>query len=345
MKKRIIFLPILALIISFGVLSMFACEKKGNSADTFASYQEMITTFTAGDNFFEVNNVEGYVSNYYLKNFDYKNSSGTKIDEDQNYQFLNTIGLNFIEKYYEKIDGLDKLNFSSLNKSIKSLTNSYEKIKVEWQNLVNIDSSADYEIYNGYSTRYKWEVKEFINEVYDGALTLANFLVDKVGYLEGIGEETTDEKEEENLAITPQEQLEFYLDYQNLLLANDFKIFYLDSCCGQKLDDQLSQNTTLNFKKFVQTINSTQKTLTNEDIKNLINVNDAFNLERQTTLKALDKLNFYEFVTSYESNIISYEKENKYCEAYYRQIEKYFSESNCLIDLYINYITTNIYVA
>ena len=318
MKKRIIFLPILALIISFGVLSMFACEKKGNSADTFASYQEMITTFTAGDNFFEVNNVEGYVSNYYLKNF--------------------------IEKYYEKIDGLDKLNFSSLNKSIKSLTNSYEKIKVEWQNLVNIDSSADYEIYNGYSTRYKWEVKEFINEVYDSALTLANFLVDKVGYLEGIGEETTDEKEEENLAITPQEQLEFYLDYQNLLLANDFKIFYLDSCCGQKLDDQLSQNTTLNFKKFVQTINNTLKTLTNEDIKNLINVNDAFNLERQTTLKALDKLNFYEFVTSYESNIISYEKENKYCEAYYRQIEKYFSESNCLIDLYINYITTNIYV-
>lgn len=352
MKKRKILLPIFALVVACSGLTMVACSDKGNSADTYASYQEMITTFKENDNLFKSKKLNDYNSNFYFNNFNYKNSSGTKIDEDNNYQMLNAIGMNFIEEYYILIDGLGNYNYNSLDKSIKNLVKAYDNLQVECENLVYVDNDADYEIYNGYSTRYKWEAKAFVDQVYDSALTLADFLVEKVGYIDLVGQEITppteDATEEEienynNELELQKKQNAFYIDYQNLLIANDFKVLFIDSSSGQKLNSEVTNAATNALVNFTQIISNETKMLTLADFQKFEVVIDAFNNERQTTLKALKEFDFYQFATDYDSNILSYEKEEKYCAAYYRQLQKYFSETNNFIENYRTYISTNIY--
>ena len=352
MKKRKILLPIFALVVVCSGLSLVACSDKGSSAQTYASYQEMMTTFKENDDLFIAKSINNYSSNFYFNNFNYKNSSNTKIDEDNNYQMLNAIGLNFIEKYYVLIDGLGSYNYSQLDNSIEDLTDSYNNLKIECENLVFVNNEASYEIYNGYSTRYKWEAKAFIGQVYESALTLADFLIEKVGYIDLVGLEITPPAEgaTEDEINDYQSELEnrdaqtaFYIDYQNLLIANDFKVLFIDSCSGQELDLDVTNAASLALANYSQILSNDTKTLTLQDVQRYKSINDAFDLERQTTLKALEEFNIYEFVTDYGSNIAAYEKEEKYCAAYYRQLQKYFSETSNFVGQYLTYISTNIY--
>ena len=94
MAKRKFLLPILALILIVGSISMVACSDKTTNTDVYNSYLQTIEKFTADTSFLVENNANVYSSKFYFDNFNYKTPTGVKMDDDANYQTLNAIGLN-----------------------------------------------------------------------------------------------------------------------------------------------------------------------------------------------------------------------------------------------------------
>lgn len=342
MAKRKFLLPILALILIVGSISMVACSDKTTNTDVYNSYLQTIEKFTADTSFLVENNAV-YSSKFYFDNFNYKTPTGVKMDDDANYQTLNAIGLNFIEKHYDMTNEIKKA--SSLKNSVEDLNEAYDLVKVEYDMLSMIDSDATYQIYNGYSTRYKWGAHDFINQVYECAFDLADVIIES-GYLDDIEELVADDSQQEEQVDLElwNSKLEFYIDYQNLLVANDFRLLLLESGQGQQFEGNSDYvNISLLLQSFAQTISTASNQLLDDATMAYRNINNMLASERQLMQEALEDFNLYEFIENYGGSVDAYEKEERYAKAYYNELSKYFSAENNFISQYISYIQTNIY--
>ena len=314
MKKSILY-SILAVIMCLSCFVMFACNK--DDKDTLTTYKDFITIIQSENTMFKSDNINGIKSDYYLNDFYSKNYQNVKIEDDVNYLVLCAGGLNFIENYYTKIEkgkaGKLKSGIIDMSESFTDLLNNYRKFK-------NVTDYADYEIYNGFFARYKWQAKDFINVVYENALDLADYIYNDLGFGQNVGQI---EDKDKGIVGEKEGEFLFYFDYQNLLILNDYRLFFMDSCLGQQMDNDLYKSISENFKVFVNIVGSTIKDVDKEYKEDYILHNSLLNSEREMTKNSIEKFSLYDFVNEYNSNIDAYEKKESNATAYYLQIERY----------------------
>lgn len=332
-KKRNIILSILAVILVSASFIFFACGDTGNAKDTFQSFKTTLETYKANDDLFSTGEIENISTEFYLNNFYKKDSSGSQIKDDENYIILNSVGLNFINEYYVMFENLEgNYDFNPVNESLKKMNESYDALKIENQNLTNIESAAEYDVYNGYFARYKLYSKNFINEVYNVALNLGDFFANKVNVASKIG---TDEQTDD--------YLKFYIDYQLILVFNDFRLALMQSCEGQVLNHQIYSSASSNLKNFAKNVQAKEvKTLSLEKVNEIKSIFDAFNNQRKSYITAVNGFSLYQYLTAYDSSIEAYVKAESNADTYYNQLLNYYCSSNNYISLFYNYLTANL---
>lgn len=332
-KKRNILLSILAVILVSVSFVLFACGDLGNAKDTFQAYKTTIETYKANDTLFSTNTIENINTDFYLNNFYSKNNDGTQIQDDVNYIILNAVGLNFIDKYYTRLENLEgSFDFNPLNDNLNKMNESYNALKVENQNLANIESTAENSIYSGYFARYKSYSKYFINSVYATALTLGDFLVNKVNVGSSIG---TDSQQADDFDL--------YADYQLLLIFEDLRLVLMQSCDGQVLQNQIYNSASNYLKNFAKNVQAKEKkSLDNEKVLEFKNILDAFNNQRASYITAVNGFSIYQYLTTYDSSLEAYVKADSNTDTYYNQLLNYYCLDNNYMTLIYNYLTTNL---
>ena len=333
MKKRRIFLSFIASILVFTGLLLVGCGDLGNAQDTFALYSQAMTNYKSNTNLFISRSINNNQTNFYLNNFYSKNAIGEEVQDDQNYLILTAIGLNFIEEYHTKLDGLEgSYDFNNLVNAINKLNTDYDELKLENEKMLSVESNAEVDIYNGYFTRYKNSARNFIDEVYETALTLGNFLMNNARIARNLGSETQ-----------TQDELNFYYDYQLLQIFNDFRLILMDSASGQILTDTVYTNSSSKLKNFAQNIQAKSvKQLTVEQTNSYIEICEALNNERISYQKAVNAFSLEEFENMYDSYLEAYTRVNSNFDSYYNQLNNYFCETNNIMTLIYNYYTSNI---
>ena len=333
MKKKKIFLSIIASIMVFTSMLFVGCKDLGNAQDTFALYSQAMTTYKSNSNLFISGSISNNKTNFYLNNFYSKNASGDEVQDDQNYLILTAIGLNFIEEYHTKLDGLEgSYDFNKLVNAINSLNSDYDELKTENENMLSVETNAEIDIFNGYFTRYKNTAKDFIDGVYETALTLGNFLMNNARIASNLGGETQ-----------TQDELNFYYDYQLLQIFNDFKMVLINSASGQVLNDIVYTSSSNKLKDFAQNIQAKSvKQLTIEQTSAYVEICDALNNERNSYQKAVKSFSLEKFENIYDGSLEAYTKVNSNFDSYYNQLNNYFCDTNNIMTLIYNYYVANI---
>ena len=350
MKKKTIITTILCLIIALSSFTMFACG--GDGQTSYQYYTTFFNTVKGDGTMFETGNALGVQTNFQLKNFQSKVYDGQAtelVQDDQNYLILLANGLNFIEKYYTRL--ADNKN-TSLKSGIDAMTDSFDQLLIEYQNIIDVSVNANYEIYNGNFARYKWQTKDFINTVYESALDLGNLLYkdldmeDSIELLKQEDEQKADEKQEKSdeKPVTKEDiadsfDLEFYFDYQNLLILEDYRAFLMDSAIGQQLNYSLYEIVDQSLTLFTGVIDKNLKDLSAQQLTSYIDLCQRLATEREFTKEAISEFSCYEFVNDYAQDLISYEKSISGASIYKLQIEKYFGD---YISRFKDYVSSNV---
>lgn len=344
MKNKAIITTLVCLIIALSSFVMFACG--GDGKTSYQYYTTFFNTIKTEGAMFESGNALGVQTNYQLKNFQSKTFDGetvTPVDDDQNYLILLANGLNFIEKYYPR---LEENKNTSLKSGINDMTDSFDQLLIEYQNIIDVSDKANYEIYNGNFARYKWQTKDFINNVYQSALDLGNLIykdLDIDGTKETLSQEETQTEGDENTPtkeeIADTFDLEFYFDYQNILILEDYRAFLMDSAIGQQLDYSLYQTVDVSLTLFTGVIGQNLKDLSAQGLISYIDLCQRFASERAYTAEAIGEFSCYEFVNDYDQNIDSYETSVSGASIYKLQIEKYFGD---YISKFVSFVSSNV---
>lgn len=218
---------------------------------------------------------------------------------------------------------------------MKSLNKKYDTLKQESENLKNVESSADYDIYNGYFSRYKTATADFTVQVYQTATTLGDFLF----------------KDAKIFNQTKQTNSRFFYEYQNLNVFDDFCQFFLVSCEGQELDDNtLYTYTTTQLKTFMSDFVTKYQSGSSMYIsEKYYNVSLALDNEREIFDKVAQKFSMYKYVVNYNSSLSAYENDEKEISIYYDQLNRYLGKNstsssgvadNKYLDSFLSYLKT-----
>ena len=255
-----------------------------------------------------------YTYNYYCKNIHDNGIIEGKYEYRDVYKTLKEVE-EFIEKDIKEDEEKEILSFAIRKRTISSNKNKYE-IRAEYL----LDK--------------------------DRHLKLVNIYDIESGYLDDIEELAADysqQEEQDDLELW-NSKLEFYIDYQNLLVANDFRLLLLESGQGQQFEGNSDYvNISLLLQSFAQTISTASNQLLDDATMAYRNINNMLASERQLMQEALEDFNLYEFIENYGGSVDAYEKEERYAKAYYNELSKYFSAENNFISQYISYIQSNIY--
>lgn len=314
MKKKILALFV-TLLASCSIL-MFGCNDKSTSEKTTQIYNNMITSFKE-DSVFKNSKINLLETNFYLNDFVKMGSYNNKVEDDKNYIVLNAVGLNYIEKYSQVLVKVEKkYNFKNLNKVANNLIKSFENLKLEHDRVLNVEENANYIVYNGIFAKYKYSAKEFTKQVYSVATNLGDFLINNDNVLEEIT------LNNENLT---KEQASF--DYNNILVFNDFCNFFMGSCEGQEINNNVYLTAKSQMNSFVLTLTREYKNQGVDEDKYLkyVTISNALAGERKSFETSVQKFSMYEFTTKYESSMEAYLKDDSYADSYYDCINRYLS--------------------
>lgn len=334
MKKQALLSVLAVGVLACGGL-MAGCKNNGNSENTYSQFDTFVSSCKENDTLFSSSTVQGVNTNFYLNNFSRKGTSNAYINDDQNYIYLTSMGMNFIENNYSYLKGLGKnLNYSGLDKEMKTLNKKYDTLKQESENLKNVETSADYDIYNGYFSRYKTATADFTVQVYQTATSLGDFLF----------------KDAKIFNQTKQINSRFFYEYQNLNILDDFCQFFLVSCEGQVLDNTLYTYTTTQLKTFMSDFVTKYQGGSSMYIsEKYYNVSLALDNEREIFDKVAQKFSMYKYVVNYNSSLSAYENDEKEISIYYDQFNRYLGKNstsssgvvdNKYLDSFLNYLTT-----
>jgi hypothetical protein len=343
--KRSILSIMLTAILCVSAVIFFGCGTTSES--TVATYSEAVTTYKNDTSLFSTGYIYNVSTNYYLNDFSYK-ENGKSVAGYQQYQALNAMGLNFIEKYYSLLDGISYVgDYSSLNKSVENMNNAYKQMKEEHSKFVTVGSTVTEKIYNGYFARYRVSAITFIDTVYTSANALADFIStnvytdnDIVGNdAEAVEEEENEETDkEEESGLSASAKYDFYINRHLLKIATDFEKFFLESCKGQNLSSDAYSKTGTLLNSFCTQIMTKTFNLPNSENLALVKVVlNAVNGDRTSVNTALSNFSLYDY-----SNIDSYIDSNSNMQTYYDRIESYYFGTNSVLNNLKTYLYENI---
>lgn len=321
--KKYITTTFLVLVLLASSLLLMACGNKVTATDSYNLLGSLVSVYKSELGIFVQGNIKGISTNYHMPDFTTKNEVGESISGGDNYVAFVAIGMNYIDRNVEALNGLEmKYNFKSFNKSITEMNDAYNNVVKEYANMKNLDSSVNYNIYNGYFARYREYTKFFINEIYDVATELGEILIEAKG--DGIG--TSD---------LTSDTFNSYADYNVLLASQDFKNFFMDSESGKLFDQTLEKQTQTIFNEYCQSLfKKPQLALTTEKAQNMKELFDAVNVDRKNVTRSLEEFSLYDFYSLYEGSLTAYEKTNADANIYYLNIENYFGTNGLLGKLY-----------
>ncbi len=335
MKKKFL-LSLLACLAIGSSLTLVSCGDDNSDVNSYEGFQTAISTYLEDATLFKEDTTIGNIeTDFYFDNFSYKNSYGNKVEGDANYILLNAYGMNYIQEYYILLDSLSegRYDFAALNNSLANLNTSFDAVKMESKNVLNADTNANLDIYNGFYANYKDKAKDFINDAYVTAVELSNFLIDQANMLDGLG---TDSQ--------TSEQIEFYMDTQILYIFNDIRGVLLDSSEGQQLTgNEFYDGATALLSHYASTSTRHIGMVTAEVMGDLMDLTDLLAGERGYTTTAMENFSLYNYVNVYTSSIEDYMQDDINAQSYYEQMKKYFSNDNSYLEQYHTYIETNIY--
>lgn len=322
--KKSISIVLVSLMLLISCFLLMACGKSVTSADAYTLIDETLNTYKDSE-IFEEGEIYGLETNFVLQDFKSKNSDGTLVSDSENYVALAALGLNFIEENYAKLDGMQvKYDYNKINKAVNEMNSAFKRTMKEYNNFNNLESSANYEIYNGKFARYKEASRTLIIKVYSAAQTLGNFLINEGGVSKSVGAEdmTT-------------EALNYYYSYNELLISRDFMNFFLKSCRGQSFEEELFVNTETLFKGYTSTIFAGEnKSLTSDEAQDLKEVFTAVSGDRENVTTSLNNFSLRLLFTKYEGSIDAYEIDNGDANIYYNSINSYFNNNGILQKLF-----------
>lgn len=319
--KKIITTLALVVMIALSSLAMFACGKPIKKEDSKALIETTLTTYKQNTNMFSANTINGFETNFYLVDFSSKDKWGSLVNDCDKYIAFAGIGLDYIEDFYPLLDALiGKYDFKTLNNKVEKMNTAYGKANKELAKLKNLDSDVDYNIYNGNFARYKLEMKSFIDEIYETANYLGDMIINVSGIEDVIGtEDMTDSL------------LTAYIHYHKFLISKDYKIFFIDSAGGVNFSDSLYLTAYNKFYGYCSMrLDYTELSMTAEEAKELKEVVEAVNGDRQNVYKSLENFSVYEFLNTYDSSLEAYEKDNQEAKIYYSNIMNYFGSTGIL---------------
>ena len=322
--KKSISIIFLALVLLLSSFLLFACGKEESSKGAYKAYNTFMTQIKQDTSLFTSKQIENLYTDFYLNDFYSKDNAGAKVYQNNNYIALCAVSLEFIDEYYPTLETLKlKTDYTSLKDDVKSLTKSYKNLKAEHENLKNNAQNLDTTIYNGYFSRYRTYAGKFINKSYSSALKLAKFLNNEAKLAKTIG---TDK-------VTDQ-AVEFYCDYNILKVFDDFRNFFMNSCKGAYVDNDVYDNVLSMLKLYTNggLVNKDFSANANES-KELKNILTQVNNERSIINKAVSKFSVYKFANTYDDSIEGYEKANENAPAYLNKINMYFADTGSTLNL------------
>lgn len=332
MKKSFILIILSAIFIFAGVMTV-GCGKSVSNTTAYNAIEAFVIDSNSEEAPFSIGTVNGVETNYYINNFQKKNDSNVLIDDDQNYQLLNAVGLNYIGKYYSELENVqNKYDFSSLYENTKKLKTRYNELKTLNDEINGLGSNAQSFVYNGYFSKYKISAREFVDQTYSTAAALGDLLINKIKITSSLG---TDNQ--------TQEDFEKYMDYQNMMLFKDFNDFFMKSCKGQIIDNAIYTATKTKMLTFCQDIVlKTNKTLSKEKVAEVVTMSNALMGERRMYAIAAKNFSLYDFTTKYENSIDAYEKAQNDADSCYDEMQRYLTDENCSLNIYYNYLKNNV---
>lgn len=313
----------LVVMVALSSLFMFACSGRVDAKKCFSLIDKTITSYKDNTKLFNNGEVFDVQTNFYLSDLKSKDESGNLVNDCENYLAFVSYGLEFIENNYKKLENLEtKHNFILINKEIKEMNKAFDEVERKYDSLKSLDSTAKSQIYNGHFARYKFAVKNFIEEVFDSAIILGEYLVEEYG--DGIGHA--------DMTIAP---FNTFVDYHKLLICKDFENFFIEGADGQTFSNELFASAQSQFENYYKNaLNKTELQLSTADALKTKEILETLDADRANVMLSMDKFSLKAFYTAYEGQISSYEKINKYASVYFNNIESYFSNTGSLANFY-----------
>ena len=319
MKKIICAICMMVLVLCGGFI-FTACGKGETGEAVFEKFDSKIQLMKEETSPFKSETKNFITSNFMLKNLEKKvgDSRQDYLDQDE----LIALGLNYIEKYYPLAKEYKQgANIDGINKTLNALEESFNALKVEYQNLEKITFDEEEVIYNGFVARYAEAARQFTSVVFDCAKALENYLSNTVKVSASLQDNETSAVAIE--FYVESRMMEVYGDYSNFLMGNAKA-----SAASMEKDWYLLQNADV------------KTTLSKDEIARMMTYFSSIEGERKITQQALENYSYYDYKVLYNGDITAYEKTNLLAGVYHNQIEKYFDQ--VLGYLYV-YTTTNLY--
>lgn len=332
MKKKILLFLLSTIFVLTGMFFV-GCGNSADNTTTYKELQKVVLSITENGSPFEVGSAGGINTNFYIKNFKNKNESNVLVDDDENYQILNAVSLNYIYKYYGELSQLpDKYNFSLLYTNATELKTKYNEMRDLSNELNGLSANANSSVYKACFSGYKKGIRVFVQQAFLTATSLGELLINNVKIASSLGTENQ-----------TQADLVKYLDYQYLMLFKDFSDFFMSSCEGQIIDDTLYNAVKDSMTLYcTNVIKKTNKEVSSDMAKELIRMSNALSAERRLYQFAINEFSLYDFTTKYQRSIEAYEKDLSDADSYIEELGRYLQNSDSAHKIYYNYLINNI---
>lgn len=334
MKKRFILFLLSAIFVLTGIIAV-GCGKSVNADQAYKHMESFVVSITSDDSPFSHGSINGIETDFYINNFKSKNDADEYVDDDQNYLMLNAVSLNYIYKYYSELGSVNKkYDCTALYNSLSILESKYHDLKILSSELNNLGENAQNFVYNGYFSKYKVSLKDFVQQAFVTSSALGDVLINKANIAFTLG---TDEQTAEDLTK--------YVDYYSMMIFKDFSDFFLGSCKGQVIDSTTYVITKNKMDLYCSNVlNKNNKEMTKETTVEFMTMSKAMAEERRMYNIAINGFSYYDYTTKYENSIEAYEKAESDADSFYEKIQRYLININGPIQIYYAYLINNVKV-
>ena len=303
MKKKSFIIGFLCLVMAFSSFLLFACSVNTAGNATYAIYDELYTKI-AEDNL-------SISSDCTLNNFCKKSSDGTPQADTSALNSLVQVGLKYIKKYYPLVKNLSDVKFDTVRTSGNKLAQAYKDLNAQYKVLINMGEDANYLIYNAYFYSYRDNVLDFIDQVYDSANKLSNFLIKDAKVIKNLGKEAQ-----------TNEDVKLYTDSEQLKVFTDFKKLFADNCKGRELSNDIYQGYFMVFKAYDKLfVDKDIKSIAYSEVEDIRNFFNGLDGERAKYERTLQNFSAYDF-ENYES-VAKYAEDLPYAQVYFDSLADY----------------------
>lgn len=306
-KSKVITL-IVSIILLASAFLLFGCEQGPTTEQIQENLNSFIQTENEANSFLSEDNT--------LKNFTMYKEAEQPETIDNNYQNLVMIAVDYIEDYARNFESEENFDYSLIQQNLDALNASYTQTLQDYQDFMQAQDASQI-VYNGFALNYQNSVIDFVNDVFQTALSMKDCLAQNFGLIDDNFEE-----------IVTVDQANIYLDAVRLELANDYRQFFLSSCKGEILaqndiyaavSNQLQ--SLADIRDILVTANRSPQFVT------LKQKYDAIAEESAIMQTCLTNFSMYDFVNSFDGDINVYQTQVQDAENYLEKIESYFFNS------------------